>query len=62
MQLKSRTASEVSKRQTLQKPKHRAAAENPEAFKAVCKWLDARKISEDAAASSKAAQSKQAAM
>jgi hypothetical protein len=62
MQLKSGTASEESKRQTLQKPRNRTAAENTEAFKAVYKWLDAREISEDAAENEKAAQSKQAAM
>jgi len=62
MQLKSRTATEKSKRRTLQKPKCRAAAENAKAFKAVCKRLYASEITEDVAESRKAAQSKQTAM
>jgi hypothetical protein len=62
MQLKNCTATEKSKRQTLQKLKRRAATENTKGLEAVYKRLEAGKILEDAAKSREAAQSRQAAM
>jgi hypothetical protein len=41
---KNRIASQEGKRGTLQKPKDCTAAENMEAFEAVCNWLDAEKF------------------